>query len=167
MPETLPFKISTLIYLHNSRDEMLLMQRRKHPNYGLWSSVGGKLEMGLGESPFETAIRETREETGFELTESDLHLWGIIAEKNYECRTHWLMFMFHCKKPIETLPPEIEEGHFAFHSREAIATLEVPETDRQALWPLYYKHREGFISLRVDCHPDRPMEFIVEEERGH
>jgi 8-oxo-dGTP diphosphatase len=162
--ELLPYKISTLIYLHDTQGRLLLMERRKAPNQGLWSPIGGKLEMGTGESAFEAACRETEEEIGLKLDTSELHLFAMIAEKNYEYRCHWLMFLFACKRKLEACPPEIEEGRFAFHSPESIESLPIPETDRKALWPVYFKHRDGFVALRADCSPDKPLEIIVEQQ---
>ena len=160
----LPYKISTLIYLRNLDGDLLLMRRRKLPNQGLWSSIGGKLEMPLGESPFEAAIREVKEEIGLSLDEPDLHLFAMVAEKNYEFRTHWLMFLFDCRKRLTELPPCIDEGEFAFHPPETIYNLPIPETDRQSLWPLWFERRHGFTCLRADCRPDRPLQ-VIEEER--
>lgn len=166
MQAGLPYKISVLLFILNEAGELLLMQRRKHPNFGLWSCIGGKLEMATGESPYEAACREALEETGLALTEADLHLFAMVAEKQYEGETHWLMFLFHCKRRIGALPPEIDEGPFAFHRPEAIASLPVPETDRALLWPLYFKKRDGFTALRVDCTPGRPVSGVVEEEQS-
>ena len=159
-----PFKISVLIYLRDSEGRLLLMRRKQAPNLGLWSSIGGKLEMERGESPFECAIREAREEIGVTLTESDLHLFGIITEKNYESNGHWMMFLFDCRVVLENLPPDIDEGDFAFHEPSAVEQLPIPETDRKALWPIYFKNRKGFTSLRTDCHPDKDLHIIIEEQ---
>lgn len=166
MSETLPalpYKISTLIYLQDVRGRLLLMRRNKAPNLGLWSCIGGKLEMGTGESPYEAAIREVKEEICVELEAGDLHLFGMMAEKNYEFRTHWLMFLFDCRKRLNQLPPAIDEGDFEFHPQETILQLPIPETDRQSLWPLWFERRDGFTSLRADCRPDRPLEIVEEE----
>jgi 8-oxo-dGTP diphosphatase len=163
MAEPLPYRISTLVYLRNHAGDLLLMERRREPNAGLWSPIGGKLEMGTGESPFEAARREVAEEIGLELADGDLHLFAMIAEKHYEARCHWLMFLFDCQRPLDSLPPDIAEGGFAFHPESAIPRLAIPETDRQALWPVYFHHRKGFVALRADCHPDRPLKVVVEE----
>lgn len=163
MPPALPYKISVLVFLENARGEHLLILRAKPPNFGIWSPIGGKLEMASGESPFECAVRETREETGFEIGAGDLHLFAMIAEKAYEGDTHWLMFLFRCKRPIEALPPAISEGQFGFFSRAAIEGLPIPETDRKALWPIYDRYREGFVALRADCSPGAPISIEIEQ----
>lgn len=163
MPPALPYKIAVLVFLENSRGEHLLLLRAKPPNLGVWSPIGGKLEMETGESPFECAVRETREETGFEIGGRDLHLFAVIAEKAYEGQTHWLMFLFRCLRPLDTLPPEISEGRFGFFSREAVRSLPIPETDRSALWPTYDEHRDRFVALKADCQPGRPVRVEVEQ----
>ncbi len=159
----LPFKISVLVFLRNKKNQLLLIQRQKSPNKGLWSPIGGKLEMESGESAFECAIRETAEETGFQVKEEDLHLFCMISEKAYEGQCHWLMFLFDCRKQIEALPPQIEEGPFSFFSREEIHKLAIPETDRNGLWQIYDRHKNDFVALRADCIPSENLKITVEE----
>ncbi|MDQ8204472.1 NUDIX hydrolase [Pelagicoccus sp. SDUM812003] len=156
------YKISVLVFLKNSQGQFLLIERTKAPNDGLWSPVGGKLEMPLGESPFECAIRETREETGHAISEKDLHLFCMAAEKAYEGKGHWLMFLFDCSKPLDVLPASIDEGKFAFFSREEIDSLPIPDTDRQGLWDIYDRYHDRFVALKVDCQPGKPLEFEIE-----
>ncbi|MBS0633187.1 MAG: NUDIX domain-containing protein [Verrucomicrobia bacterium] len=163
MTPTLSYKIAVLVFLENEQGEHLLLLRAKPPNFGVWSPIGGKLETGIGESPFECAIRETAEETGFAVTLDDLHLFAMIAEKAYEGQSHWLMFLFRCRKPISALPPDIKEGKFGFFSRAAIETLAIPETDRTALWPIFDQYRDRFVALRADCMPGRPVKVEIEE----
>jgi 8-oxo-dGTP diphosphatase len=59
--------------LHNNH--VLLMKRNKEPNLGLWVAPGGKIESN--EAPYESAIRELREETG--LAVHEIHLRGIVS----------------------------------------------------------------------------------------
>ena len=160
--QTMQYKISVLIFLKDVEGRFLMLQRRKTPNQGLWSPIGGKLEMATGESPFECAIREAKEEVGLELIDSDLHLFCMAAEKAYEGNGHWLMFLFECHKPLTELPPAIDEGAFAFHTRKEIETLPIPETDRQGLWDIYDRHHDSFVALKVDCHPGKPLKFEIE-----
>ena len=163
MTPALSYKIAVLVFLENSAGEHLLLLRAKPPNLGVWSPIGGKLETGIGESPFECAVRETHEETGFAVTTDDLHLFAMIAEKAYEGESHWLMFLFRCRKPIGALPPDIAEGKFGFFSREAVSRLAIPETDRSALWPVYDRYHDRFVALRADCAPGKPVAVHVEE----
>ncbi|TVP75740.1 MAG: NUDIX domain-containing protein [Puniceicoccaceae bacterium] len=153
MTTKLPFKISTLIFVKNRDGEHLLIQRRKAPNQGCWSPIGGKLDMATGESPYECARRETAEEIGLTLQDSDLHCFAYISEKSYEAAGHWLMFLFDCHKPVGQLPETIDEGHFKFFSRTEIDTLAIPKTDKTLLWPYYDRFRAGFVGLRADCDP--------------
>jgi 8-oxo-dGTP diphosphatase len=162
MSNPIPYKISTLVYLRDSSGRVLLLQRKKKPNQSLWSSVGGKLEMGIGESPFETAIREVKEEVNFDIVEHDLHLFCIVAEKGYEDTCHWLMFLFDCKKQMTGLPPPMEEGTFAFHAPGTILSLDIPETDRRYLWPIWFEKRERFTAIRIDCREHPPLGRIEE-----
>lgn len=162
MNTALPFKISALVFVRNPRGEHLLIERRKAPNLGCWSPIGGKLDMHLGESPYECARREVKEEIGLPLADSDLHCYGYISEKNYEGAGHWLMFLFNCRRTIEQLPPEIDEGRFRFFSREAVDRLAIPETDRSLLWPYYDRFSEGFVGLRADCDPSGKLSLTEE-----
>jgi 8-oxo-dGTP diphosphatase len=156
-------KIAVLFFIQNDQSEELLLLRNKPPNHGAWSPIGGKLETTTGESPFECAVRETAEETGHVISPADLHLFAMVAEKSYEGSAHWLMFLFKCKRPITALPPAMEEGRFGFFSRAAINELTIPESDRNALWPIYDRHRDHFVALRADCHPDAPLKITVEQ----
>ncbi len=160
----LPYKISVLVFIENRAGELLLIERTKAPNAALRSPIRGRLEMHLGESPFECAAREVGEEIGLKIVaERDLHLFSMIAEKAYEGQSHWLMFLFRCRVTIEALPPTIGEGRFGFYSRTAIDRIPIPETDRQALWPIWDRHRDGFVALRADCHPSQKLDVVVEQ----
>lgn len=166
MTNSLPFKISALIFVRDSADRFLLIERRKAPNLGCWSPIGGKLDMAHGESPYECAKRETAEEIGLDLSDDELHCFGYISEKNYEGSGHWLMFLFDCLRRIEGLPEEIEEGRFAFFSRAEVDVLQVPETDRRLLWPYYDRFSKGFVGLRADCDPRGELRIIEELQLG-
>jgi len=118
--------------------------------------------MAVGESPYECARREIKEEVGLATNDADLNCFGYISEKSYEGAGHWLMFLFDCKKRIGELPEAIDEGHFAFFSREKIDTLRIPESDRTLVWPYYDRYRNGFIGLRADCGNSGDLNIIEE-----
>lgn len=161
----LPHRISTLLYAFSPRDEVLLLERAREPNRGLWSPPGGKLHTAEGESPYACACREAREEIGLELTPRDLHLAGLVSEHGYEGQAHWLMFLFEVKPRLDHLPPPGPEGRFAFFPRPALEALALPETDREMIWPLFWRHRGGFFAAHCRVHPDGRREWMVEETR--
>ena len=143
------FKISCLLFITENQGRLLMIKRNKAPNQGLWSPPGGKLQMDLGESPVECAKREAMEETGLELADNDLHIFGYVSEKDYEGLGHWLMFLFDCRKPISNLPKNFEEGSFAFFERSEIESLHIPSSDHDLIWPFYDRRKEGLWGVRA------------------
>jgi len=159
----LPHTLSTLLYCFNERDEALLLERRKNPNRGLWSPPGGKIETATGESPHACACREAREEIGLTIRPADLHLTGMISEHGYEGQRHWLMFLFELKPTLSALPPPHAEGRFGFFPAAALGRLPMPRTDREHIWPLFWRHRGGFFAAHCRCSIDGPDEWTLEE----
>ena len=156
------FKISCLIFIKNTEGKHLLIKRNKAPNKNSWSPIGGKLIMDIGESPYECARRETLEEINLTLDDKDLNCFGYISEKNYEGNGHWLMFLFESKIRIEIIPETIDEGSFGLFSRSEISNLTIPETDKKLLWPYYDSYNSGFIGIRADCSPSKPLQITEE-----
>src|ERR1044071_3503271 len=104
-----PYRIATLLYCFNLRDEVLLLERAHEPNLGLWSPCGGKLHQHEGESPYACACREAHEELGLIISHADLHLTAIVSEHGYQGRSHWLMFLFEVTRCLSKLPPAHRE----------------------------------------------------------
>ncbi len=159
----LPYKIATLLYCFNERDEALLLERAQEPNRGFWSPCGGKLKMDIGESPYVCGCREAGEELGIKIQPPDLHLTGLVSEHGYQGQTHWLMFLFEVKVKLKLLPPPHAEGRFGFFPRGAIAGLKIPQTDREQIWPWFWRFRGGFFAAHCHCHPDGRNEWNLEE----
>jgi 8-oxo-dGTP diphosphatase len=162
---TLPYKISTLLYCFNDRDEVLLLERTQEPNRGLWSPCGGKLRMDIGESPYACACREAGEELGLKFRPSDLHLTGIVSEHGYQGQTHWLMLLFEVKPRLTALPPPHREGRFEFFPRTAFPAAKMPQTDLERIWPWFWQHRGGFFAAHCHCHPDGRNDWTLEESQ--
>lgn len=82
-PKKIKQPISVLVVLHDEHGNILLLERRDKADF--WQSVTGSLE--ANETPFEAALREVAEETGFQLTPNELRDWqtSII----YEIYPHW------------------------------------------------------------------------------
>jgi 8-oxo-dGTP diphosphatase len=158
-----PYEISTLLYVFNEQEEVLLMERAQEPNLGLWSPCGGKLHTATGESPYLCACREAQEELGLNISTSDLHLAGIVSERGYQGQGHWLMFLFEVRRRLTVLPAPHREGRFQFFSREAIPGLKLPQTDRERLWPWFWQHRRGFFAAHCHCRTDGTNEWTLEE----
>jgi 8-oxo-dGTP diphosphatase len=163
----LPYKISTLLYCFNERDEVLLLERRQEPNLGLWSPCGGKLKTDTGESPYACACREAREEIGLDISPAELHLTGLVSEHGYEGHAHWLMFLFEVNTRLGKLPPPHDEGRFDFFPADAVNRLAIPQTDREQLWPLFWQHRGGFFAAHCRCHTDDRNDWTLEESSVH
>lgn len=159
----LPYRIATLLYCFNERDEVLLLERSQNPNRGCWSPSGGKLQTELGESPYACACREAEEEMGLSIRPSDLHLTGLISEHGYEGQAHWLMFLFEVKPRLKALPPQNREGAFQFFSTRTLDSLKLAQTDREQIWPLFWRHRGAFFAAHCHCYPDGRNEWTLEE----
>lgn len=163
----LPYRIATLLYCFNEQGEVLLLERAREPNRGLWSPCGGKLRTDAGESPYACACREAQEELGLELHPTDLHLVGLVSEHGYEGQAHWLMFLFEVKRRLSGVPARHAEGRFAFFSPETISSLPLPDTDREQIWPLFWRHRAGFFAAHCHCEDGRANTWTLEETCLH
>jgi 8-oxo-dGTP diphosphatase len=159
----LPYKVATLLYVFNEKDEILLIERAQDPNCGCWSPCGGKLKTDIGESPYACACREAEEEIGMKLAPGDLHLTGLVSEHGYQGNTHWLMFLFEVKIRLKDCPPKHREGTFRFFPATELGKLKMPKTDLEQIWPLFWKHRGGFFAAHCHCGSDGCDTWLLEE----
>ena len=165
MAPDLPYRIAVLVYLYDEQDRLLMLHRTKHPNSGMYSPIGGKVEFHRGESPHECARRETLEEAGVQVGYEDIRLFGIVSERAYEQQHHWLIFLFESVTPIaadRVTRMEFDEGRLQWVPLDEVAGLGLPETDRRVMWPNAQKHRGGFFMVEIDCMK-QPFEFRVVE----
>lgn len=159
------FRLGSLVYVHDDQGRLLLMQRERRPNVGLWCAVGGKLKMSIGESPYECAVREVREEAGIDLECPDLDLRCILSEKDYVDTGNWLMFVFRVNRAFASLPVAGEEGVFKLFEMDDIDGIAMPALDKRILRDYILPSQvERFASLRVSegggLDPDK---LVVEE----
>ncbi|MFD2444779.1 NUDIX domain-containing protein [Bacillus sp. CGMCC 1.16607] len=88
-------------------DTILLLNRNKKPNMGLWNGVGGKIE--ANESPFDAIIREAREETGISLDK--VIYAGDVIWKSEAGESGMYVFMAELPEGIMIdTPIQMEEG---------------------------------------------------------
>lgn len=96
-----PYRGAGAVIVCNGK--VLLGRRSNRPFKGTWCIPGGGLEKG--ESALETAIRETREETGIVLDKpSSQAVWTKKAPF-----FSWTSYFFEIKKMPETKPVEFYE----------------------------------------------------------
>jgi len=161
----LPYKIAVLCYLYDGAGCLLLLHRLKNPNAGMYSPIGGKLEMAEGEGPHECAAREIFEEAGMRVAPDEVKLIGIVSERAYEGETHWMIFLFELARPVardEVAAMHFNEGRLEWVPIEKVLELAIPETDRKFMWPLVQEHRGGFFMVHIDC-AQQPMTWTVTE----
>jgi 8-oxo-dGTP diphosphatase len=154
---TLPHRVAVLCYLYDDRGRVLLLHRRQAPNIGMYSPVGGKLDLAHGEGPHQCALREIREETGISLDHADLRLVGIVSERAYQGEAHWLIFLLEAVRPVreeELRWVEFNEGTLEWIALEDVPNLPIPQTDRDVMWPLVQSHRGGFFTVHIDWAQD-------------
>lgn len=146
--------------MKDAQGRQLLLNRKKAPNQGCWSPIGGKVDLDYAESPFECAIREAKEEAGLNLTHADLHLFGLVTEKSFEGKDHWLLFLFSCHQSISGIPADIDEGSFGLFTYTQMESIPISQTDKTILWPLYHQYHNGFICLKLEYQNGRYQSFV-------
>ncbi|EJS69314.1 8-oxo-dGTP diphosphatase [Bacillus cereus] len=77
-------------------DNILLLNRNKKPNMGMWNGVGGKIEDN--ETPYEGIIRETLEETGIDLP-SVTYKGNVVFKNRDKPRDSEGMYVFLADLP--------------------------------------------------------------------
>ncbi|MBU9674187.1 NUDIX domain-containing protein [Planococcus sp. CP5-4] len=128
-------RIANLLLVENGK--VLLM---KKPRRDWYVAPGGKMESG--ESIYEAAIREFREETGAE--PFGVHLKGVytmMIQEGGETVDEWMLFTFRATK-LRGMPfEETREGILEWHPVENLHTLPMAEGDRTNL--LFATYQEG------------------------
>ncbi len=163
----LPYRLAVLCYLYDDADSVLLLHRRQEPNIGMYSPVGGKVDLASGEGPHDCAVREIREETGISLSRDEVGMIGIVSERAYEGQAHWLIFLFKVMRPVrrdELRWSEFSEGRLEWKRIDEVAGLAIPHTDRTVMWPLVQAYRGGFFVVHIDCSVE-PMQWTLCEAR--
>ncbi len=120
-------RIANLIVL---KDNQVLLLKKPRRNW--YVAPGGKME--AGESIYNSAIREFKEETN--TTPVNPHLKGVytmVTRDEQQVESEWMLFTF-VSYDLEGIPFEItKEGILEWHPVEDLAHLPMAEGDRTNL----------------------------------
>ena len=143
-------KNTTLCYLENDGAYLMMHRIKKEndENHDKWIGVGGKFEDG--ETPFECAKREIKEETG--LDNVKLNYRGIVTFVSDEYGTEY-MHLFTSDQFTGKIKHSCEEGVLEWVKKEIIPTLPIWEGDKIFLKLLDTSTR--FFSLKLVYKGDK------------
>jgi ADP-ribose pyrophosphatase YjhB (NUDIX family) len=107
-------------------DKLLIIKRAKPPRMGQWGLIGGGLE--IGETHYEAAIREVKEETGV-----DVEPFGIVTAIDSIARDGENKVEFHYSI-IEVNARWTGGEPQALDSVEEVAWATIPEIEALPVW---------------------------------
>jgi 8-oxo-dGTP diphosphatase len=117
-------KQPAVLCILSAGDSLLLLHRNKEPNEGKYTPVGGKIDPF--ESPYDAALRETREETGIEI--SDARYCGVLVESS-PTKYNWICFVYLADVEQQE-PAECDEGTLEWVEIDRLPAIPTPETDK-------------------------------------
>ena len=89
-------KVGVGVYILNNHNQLLLGLRKSKHAMGTWCPPGGHME--YGETNEQTAIREVKEETGLDISPTDITLAGTTNDFFKESGKHYITLHLICKK---------------------------------------------------------------------
>ena len=110
------FTVSAFAIIFDESKRVLLCHRR---DYDLWNLPGGRVEQG--ESPWEAAVRETKEEVGLQIEIEKIS--GIYSKPS----KNEIVFSFLAKVVSGTMQHSEEVDEAKFFSVETLPTNTVPK----------------------------------------
>ncbi|HEX8965179.1 MAG TPA: NUDIX domain-containing protein [Patescibacteria group bacterium] len=116
------YSVTNFLYFD---DKYLMLKRNKNAKVDAnrLNGIGGKLE--IGENYLDAAIRETKEETGYEVSLNDIQFVGIIKlHGGYP--QDWIMSFFKIKVPTLEIPHgnHVKEGELIWMDKDKVLTSE-------------------------------------------
>lgn len=118
---------TSLCYIEKDGAYLMMHRIKKKDdlNHAKWVGIGGKFEEG--ETPFDCARRETKEETG--LTAKTLLYRGIVTFVSNEFGTEY-MHLFTCKDFSGEINADCDEGKLEWVKIEDVCSLPLWEGDK-------------------------------------
>ena len=147
---------TTLCYIEKDGAYLMIHRIKKinDMNKDKWIGVGGKLEEG--ETPFDCARREIKEETGIEVL--DLNYRGIITFVSDLYGTEY-MHLFTASEYIGEIDYNCDEGKLEWVKKEDIVNLPIWEGDK-----IFFRLMESesrFFSLKLVYDKDSLVSHTV------
>ncbi len=149
-------KIASMCVLKH-KNQFLLLKRANEPNRGKYVPVGGKSEPH--ESPYQTVLRETFEETGIQLGKAKF--CGILTETS-PVKYNWISYIYLAEIPYQPAP-FCDEGILEWITIEDLLKVPTPPTD----WWIYKYILAGksFV-FSADYDADLNMLWMVDDLMG-
>lgn len=150
-------KNTTLCYVEFDGKYLMLHRTKKKndENQDKWIGVGGKFE--AGESPFDCAKREIKEETGLE--NLPLNYRGIVTFVSNEYGTEY-MHLFTAKAQSGKIDVICDEGELVWVDKRKIYDLPIWEGDK-----IFFKLLEdenAFFSLKLTYSGEKLVSYVKE-----
>jgi 8-oxo-dGTP diphosphatase len=136
------------------RNQILMLNRNAEPGMGKWNGVGGKIE--AGETPYESVIRETLEETDIQVEE--IRYSGAVTWISEHENSGMYAFIAEVPDSFEYLTPRgTVEGILAWKNIDWITN----EKNQGVL-----HHVNHFLLDMLGSNVDSPCEYRFVFNRG-
>lgn len=151
-------KNTTLCYLEKDGAYLMMhrIKKKNDENHDKWIGVGGKFEDG--ETPFDCAKREIKEETG--LDNVKLKYRGIVTFVSDQYGTEY-MHLFTSEHFTGNIKTACDEGVLEWVKKEIIPTLPIWEGDKIFLKLL--DTETDFFSLKLQYSGDKLVSHTFEK----
>lgn len=152
------YKWNAVLIILKTGNRVLVLERAKHPNKGLFVPPGGKIEPF--EDPTRAARRECEEETGQRL--QALNFLGVINETS-PTNYNWNTFVYWAEVQ-QFDPPLLDEGKLSWVNLDDVLELPAPATAA----PMYaaLRNHQQFV-LEVCYDKDLRPIHLVDLLTGH
>ena len=148
---------TTLCYIEQNGAYLMIhrIKKKNDMNKDKWIGVGGKFEEG--ETPFDCARREIKEETGVDV--SDLKYRGIVTFVS-DLYGNEYMHLFTATSFVGSIDYNCDEGQLEWVKKENICNLPIWEGDK--IFFDLLENESRFFSLKLCYEGDNLVSHTVE-----
>ena len=72
------------------------------------------------------------------------------------------MFLYEVVGPVRVDRTSFDEGTLEWFDPARIGDLPIPATDKDVIWPLFWRHRGRFFTAHIHCHDGR-LDWRIEQ----